>query len=1461
MGVFLLLVAIFLFVASRSSYVQTKLARGVANFLSGELNADITIDKVYFRPLKTLDLQGFLVKDQRDDTLLYVGNLEVSANSLNFRENRFDFDELRLENAIFHLEKIDTSGTTNLDFITSYLKREGSDTTSANYLFSAESFVLSKSSFRFYSPFSTEETQGINYSDMYIRNIEGEFSDFVAGGDSVSAQMESLSFEEKSGFEVERMRSKLLLNNEGIRGGNLSLKTNNSDIQGSIALLHNSWDDYDDFLTSVKWDTEFSASKISFKDLGYFAPELANVDLSLVLHGQINGPISNLDGRSMIILVGDGSVLRGDIDLTGLPDFENTFIDFRISELQTGYSDIVKLGEDVSARDEWTTSLPRELERAGTLFFRGNFTGFPTDFVAFGDMKTEVGSFDMDLNLQRDTLRNGIEYSGNLKANSIDAGKLFALDSLGTVSGSFKINAFSKETFESADLDGSFSSITLNNYNFRDIKLDGSLSKNRFSGSLESNDPNFDLDFDGVVDLSGDLPYYDFDAQIHNLDVTALNWIDTEESLSLTTFLSLDARGRDFGEIAGFMNAENSLICYGDSSLLISDMQLTIFGDSLNRKINFNSDIADITITGEFDPRNLPNAFNNLLAEVMPSLAEPKPLDSEENFQFSVNYVSDNDLTSLLIPELEIAANSTIYGTVDTKNRSFQLLLRSPELAFGKMEVKTINADMGKISEVFKARIFADEFRYDSLRFENPDVDIEAYNDFVDLKTGWYGESANSNADLRLHVDFFDRDHFLVELEPGYFNIKKVTWQIDEKAIFEKDSTSMRFEDFLIHAGDQELILDGSLSENQYDTLNFEVNRFELATLDSMGLDAAEKFGGTMNLGGSIVNFYRQTSVDADGGILGFTVDEYALGEVTLTSRYTANSKSLGINAQLINENNKPVVFDGKYGLEGEQNLQGNLSLKGFDLSVLNAFGIPEISNFDGFANGEVNVSGALQEPVLEGYIDFDRAEFKVDYLSTSFQFSDRVRVEPDFIGIDYKPIYDDQGHQGFVVASAFHENFSNWTYDISADVENFHVLSTTREENQLYFGEAFASGSIQLGGYEDKLEVNIDATTKKGTNISLPLDGEEEVTLENFVHFVSDRETVEDDREVDLSGVSMLLNIDATTDAQIRLIFDEQAGDILKGRGAGKITLETTEAGEFNMFGRYEILSGTYNFTLRSLINKQFDIRPGGTIGWYGDPYNADLDLTAAYSLRTPLYPIMIENRELYRSRELVNVLMNLGGKLTNPSIGFEIELPQSTQNERSQLASAVNSANQLNQQVFALLILNRFIAISAPEQAGTGVVSGLAAFGNTNTSEFISNQLSSWLSDISNEFDIGLNYRPGDQITNQEIAVALSTQLFDERLLVSGSFGVTSANEAQFTEGQSGILGDFLLEYMLTADGKIRLKVFNETNPYEVFATSTSMYTQGVGLVYQEDFDTLDEFFRKVSGLFKNDEAEKIP
>ncbi len=767
LGIMILLVALFLALALKSSFVQTRLARGVAVYLSGQLNAEVQVDKLDFRPFNGFTLKGFLIKDQRSDTLLFAETLETEIEKLDFKQAIFSFEELNLTNAKFFLYKIDSAGTTNLDFLTDYFRSEKpKESKSSSISLLAQSVKIQDSQFIYENLFGQNAENGIDFNNLKIRSINAQFNDFRAEGDSLNVDIDQLVFEEQSGFGIKDFQSKLKIDPKGIYAGQLSLKTTNSNIQGRIGLLHDSLPDYSNFMSSIEWDAEFSASKVNLQDIGYFTSGLYGVDLDLIVHGLINGPISNLNGRRMLILAGDRTVLRGDIDLTGLPDFENTFIDFRIGELRTDYQDLLKIGKALPIEEPLAEVLPIEVDRAGDLMYKGLFTGFPQDFVTFGTLQTEAGSFGLDLNLQRDTIKDGLKYAGSLQANAVNAGYLFNVDSLGFVSGDFTVNAFSQETFEYADIRGSITEFGYRHYNYKDITLDGKLSKQRFSGSISSDDPNIALNFQGLIDFSQAVPYYDFDAEISNLNLTALNLVNLKQELSLVTNLSLDGRGSSVDNAAGKLVAKQSLLCYGDSSIAMDDLVFTIYGDSTNRKVSFDSDIVDISITGVFNPLELPDAFRNLVAEVMPSLAEPVQIKAKEVFQFSINYATDNAITSLLIPGLKIDANTSLYGSFDSEQRKLEISFLSPGVDYGKFSVENISADLGKNGEIFKGRIFANNFFIDSLNFGNPDVDIEAYNDFIDLKTGWFAATGNNSAKLEMHADFLSKDHFIVELEP-----------------------------------------------------------------------------------------------------------------------------------------------------------------------------------------------------------------------------------------------------------------------------------------------------------------------------------------------------------------------------------------------------------------------------------------------------------------------------------------------------------------------------------------------------------------------------------------------------------------------------------------------------------------------------------------------------------------------
>ena len=166
-------------------------------------------------------------------------------------------------------------------------------------------------------------------------------------------------------------------------------------------------------------------------------------------------------------------------------------------------------------------------------------------------------------------------------------------------------------------------------------------------------------------------------------------------------------------------------------------------------------------------------------------------------------------------------------------------------------------------------------------------------------------------------------------------------------------------------------------------------------------------------------------------------------------------------------------------------------------------------------------------------------------------------------------------------------------------------------------------------------------------------------------------------------------------------------------------------------------------------------------------------------------------------------------------------------------------------------MIIINNFI-YDEPDQTNFGIAEYGAGSATTTTTELLSNQLSHWLSQISDEWDIGINYRPGDEISKDQVDVALSTQLLNDRVLLNGNVGYGGQ-----AEQASNIVGDVNLEVKLNKSGKLRVKAFNKANDKLIYEESP--YTQGVGIFYREEFNTFSglmrRFWNKLTGK-KEDE-----
>ena len=75
-------------------------------------------------------------------------------------------------------------------------------------------------------------------------------------------------------------------------------------------------------------------------------------------------------------------------------------------------------------------------------------------------------------------------------------------------------------------------------------------------------------------------------------------------------------------------------------------------------------------------------------------------------------------------------------------------------------------------------------------------------------------------------------------------------------------------------------------------------------------------------------------------------------------------------------------------------------------------------------------------------------------------------------------------------------------------------------------------------------------------------------------------------------------------------------AGDEIKATGEGNLHLAYHSLDNaLNIWGSYEVLSGSYRFTLQDIIIRDFTIKEGSEIRFDGDPYGVKTNLTAYYA------------------------------------------------------------------------------------------------------------------------------------------------------------------------------------------------------------------------------------------------------
>ena len=1408
------------------------------------MNAKITVERVSIRLVKSVVLGGVYVEDQHGDTMIYLKELNVSISDISTSKHYLKIGKLTLSDGVFNLVRYKGESHDNLKFLTDYFA--STDTAKGTpWDLKVADVQLQNMRFRRENENETPDSYGVDFEHLNVSAINGEFKNFHTQNDSIFADIRNLRFKDRSGFEVQEFTGDAKVSNTEIRVNHFVLRTPYTHLKTDVAFQYDSFPDFDEFTHNVRWNSDFDNSQVSFKDIAFFAPDLKGVEKAVSIDGFFKGSVNRFKGKNVKLEWGNRSSFKGSIAITGLPDIEDTYFDIDAKEIVTSKHDVELIPAN-PIDSGGHVIVPENFDCLGNVSFTGRFNGFFSDFVAYGTLNTAIGLVSSDINMKYDSKKKSTFYSGHLSCSQFDVGRIAKISDLGrvTLSADVKGNGLRLDNIN-ATLSGKVEALAYKGYEYHNLEVDGQIARKLFNGALSISDPSLDMDFKGTIDFRKTLPEFNFLSDIRHARLDTVNLYAAEGEPELQTRISTQFKGNKPDNLVGNIHIENTNFKSGKRLYHITSIDLNSEIESGYRTIDVNSDNVDAHFQGSFEFATLIDAFKEILPQYLPSVILPKKsFISKQNFTYDIRLKNLNVVTENFLPSWDFAPNTELKGYFNSMAKDFKLNLTTPYIRYKKYQFEDLKISAVTTGDSLKVLAGSERIlnSNDEPLIEIPSIKTVASSNQVKFTISLADRDTFVNrGHLEGEMNFFSSNHFNLKIDSSYITLENRRWRLDQNDFIDFDSSHIAVPQISFSRELEYVGLKGGISKLPSEKLNVMFSGFDLLHMNTI-LKTGNGFLAGMLAGSvDISDVYHKPQLSGDLSISSFAINGDTIGNMAIHSLYNSEKEVLSSSVTAIKGTAKIIDITGDYYVnKDEDNIDYSVKLNNLYLHPVERYISDVMSNVHGKVSADVKMRGTFNHPEFSGIADLNKVSLTVNYLQTHYTFNTSVRVEKDRFIIRDMHLVDDNNKEAIVNGEISHSNFHHFIFDADMNAEKFQILHTDAKDNSLYYGVANATGYAKFSGPLTNMNMDISLSPDKGTVINIPLNTYSDLSKNEFITFINHNDSTGPDSrstKVDLSGVRLSMNLDMNRNAEMKIIFDEKIGDVISGSGTGSLKLDINTAGNFNMYGTYTIEKGEYLFTLQNLINKRFMIDNGSRITWAGDPYEAIVDLSAVYTVYTSsLYNILADSS--YKRRIPVDCRLFLTNKLMNPTINYEIATRGLDPTAEGIVKSYLNSEQEINRQMFGLLVFNQFLPQSGAGQAVGRVDAGAGA--GASVSELLSNQVSNWLGQLSKEVNLGFNYRAKDTYSPTEFQILISKSLFNDKLVISGNVGYLS------DQATTNVVGDFNAEYKI-GDGRFRLKGFNRSNADNIINYSQSPYTQGFGVFYRQEFNTWDDLMRK--------------
>ncbi|MBQ9193117.1 MAG: translocation/assembly module TamB domain-containing protein [Bacteroidales bacterium] len=1475
----LLLLLLALVVAVESPAVQTYLARKAVERFAGNIDADIEVGGVTVKPFDALVLRNVVVKDRHpyrggllpaQDTLLSVGTLSArfSLKGLLHKE-RISVSRLRLEGGSFNLvtepgapgEK----ATSNLSRILG-LKPSGEPKKDFGDLLEASRVDIEGFRFRMLNHPAAQRKADegrepvsdhvIDWDDLdVVADIHA--SDLLVKDGEIIGNADHIRIAEKCGWNVHDLSGKVKAGHGQVLLDKLHIQDDDSDLHLRYLRLLGPLDDYGDFLRKVRLEGEFAAPTVfSMQTVSHFSPNLEEYTFKAEMAGKVDGTVENFHVKGLSFNeLGSGVSGKVEGSMNGLPDINTTRMDFKVKDFLFTTDGIATFIREWSPATELDLS---QIAKGTNLRLDATAKGTLNRLAVQGCLDTSAGAADVDLTLRNILDRSrDIAIGGTARTRNLDAGRIAGIDALGPVTLETGLEAVLAKGNPQVRIDSlKVSGLRALGYDYTGIEAAGTYSGQAFDGRIVCNDPNLNFLLQGTFDLAPKTrnAAYRFYANVGYADLNALH-LDKRGPSKVS--LQADAnfiRTRD-RDLLGEVNLRDVVLENAAGRYEVGDVTASAHANDDIHRIRFNADFAEGTFVGGKSALDMVADLKELLVRrELPSLLtdSEKPWDGspyEANFKF----YDTQKLLGFLLPGLYIEKNTDLKLKVDGDGLVTGGIT-SGRLALQDKYVKDFKLDFDNRDGALHAGISGGAVRAGDFEILLGRLNLTADDDQFGANFVFdNGDEVLSRGDLRLEGRL-DRDARGLTVTAGalpssiYYNGEK--WDIDSEDVTVCGG-DIRIGQLRLSNGPQELLADGGLSSSKADTLSVRLDRFDISLLNSFLMK------GKMDLKGKATGRARLVSPTQPsvGLLAGITCDSTYIagrpvGRLLMRSGWDEENQRFDFRIRNEQDGVRNIDLDGFLNPK-DKSVRADATLSKLDLGYAAPILAGIFNEFGGGLDGKIHVGGTLDKLEIssEGTQIVD-GSLGIDFTQVTYGISGPVSVDTEGLHFTRVALTDGVGGKGNVTGSLLFGGFKDPCLDTHVRFDQMKVLGIPAGRKSPISGTVYGTGKVDVTGTFDAVRLDVDARTVKSGDLHIPLGSGSAKATGDLLVFTEPEVPVEEDpyetlmqagrtgsKKKSKSDLDIRVKVSATPAVTAYVDIGENS---LRGLGNGLIDLRVRESQNlFTINGDYTLSQGDFHFSTLGIVNREFSIQDGSSIRFRGDVMESELDVTGIYSTKADISNLLSGSlSEEGSSRRQVNCLIGITDKLRNPQVKFDIEVPELDPGTEGLVESALNTDDKKMKQFLYLLIANSFL----PNEDSGIITTGSTNMLYSNMTGIMAGQLNSIFQKLDIPLDLGLNYQQGTA-GNNIFDVALSTQLFNNRVVVNGTIG----NRRLFGTTTDEMAGDIDIDIKLDKPGTIRLNLFSHSaDQYTSYLDNSQR--NGVGIAYQREFNSFRQLVQDV-------------